>query len=129
MFSPRPHIVALADDDSIFLRELLQISEGRTKHRVSGDIAHTRLLVKLFQIRLHTGDVADDTFLGEIRDHLLEDGNGVFQRNCVDEQFGLERLDFLIGREALTVVGEAHPFGVALKDSHFVVKAQQVDEE
>ena len=85
--------------------------------------------VKLFQICLHTGDVADDTLLGEIRNHLLKDRNGIFQRNCIDEQFGLERLDLLVGREALTVVGEAHPFGIALEDGHFVVKAQQVDEE
>ena len=76
-----------------------------------------------------TGDVADDALLGEIGNHLLEDGDGVFQRDGVDHQFGLKRLDFLVCGKALTVVGEAHALRVALENCHLVVETQQVDEE
>ena len=38
-------------------------------------------------------------------------------------------LDFVEGGEALTIIGEAHTLGIFFEDCHFVVKAQQVDEE
>ena len=38
-------------------------------------------------------------------------------------QFGLEGLNFLVGRKALTIIGETHAFGIALKDSYLMFKA------
>ena len=124
-----PHVVALADDDGILLAELLEVGEGGAEHRVGGDVAHTRRFVKFFHIRLHAGDVADDALLGQVGNDLLEHWDGVLQRDGVDEQFGTELLDLLVGGETLTVVGEAHPLGVALEDGHLMLKTQQVDEE
>ena len=93
------------------------------------DIAHACRLVEVLQISLYTSDVADDTLLGQVRDHLLEHRDGVLQRNGIDQQFGLKRLYFFEGRKALAVVGKPHALGVALKDCHLVIEAQQVDEE
>ena len=115
-----PHIVALADDDGILLRELLQIGKRRTKHRVS------RYIV---QIRLHRGDIADDALFGQIGNHLLEHRDSIFQRDSIDEQLGLKLLDLLVGGEALTIIGKAHALRIAFEDSHLVVETQQVDEE
>ena len=124
-----PHVVALADDDGILLGELLQIGEGRTEHRVRRYIAHTRRLVELLQIGLHRGDIADDTRLGQMGNHLLKHRNGIFQRHCVDQQLGLKRLDFLVGRKTLAIVCEPHAFGISLKHCHLMLKTQQVNEE
>ena len=123
------HIVTLTDDDGVLLRELLQIGKRRAKHRVGRHIAHACLLVEILQVGLHRGNIADDTLLGQVGYHLLEHRNSVFQRDGIDQQFRLELLNFLIRREALTIVGKAHALGITLKDSHLVVEAQQVDEE
>ena len=123
------HIVALADDDGILLRELLQVGKRRSEHRVRRDIAHACALVELLHIRLHGGDIADDTLLGQIRNDLLKYRDGVFQRDAIDQQFRLKLLDLIVGGETLTVIGEAHSFGISLKNCHLVVETQQVDEE
>ena len=124
-----PHVVALADDDGVLLRELLQVGEGGAEHGVRRDVAHARLLVELPEVGLHRGDVADDALLRQVWNNLLEDGDGVLQRHGVDEQLGAERLYLFVGGEALAVVGEPHALGVALKHGHLVVETQQVDEE
>ncbi len=60
---------------------------------------------------------------------FLKHRNSVLQRYGVDEQLRAERLNLVVGGEALTVVSETHALGVALEDGHLVVEAQQVDEE
>ena len=122
-------IVALADDDGILLRELLQIGKRGSKHRVCRDVAHASLFVKVFQIGFHAGYIADDALFGQIGYHLVEHWNGVFQRDGIDQQFWLESLYFLVGCKPLAVVGEAHALGIAFEHSHLVVEAQQVDKE
>ena len=96
---------------------------------MSGYIAHPCALVELLHIRLHGGDITDDTLLRQIRNHLFEYRDGIFQRDGIDQQFRLKLAYLLVGGKTLTVVGEAHPFRIALKDSHLVVETQQVDEE
>ena len=87
------------------------------------------LLIELLQASLHRSDVADDAILWQQRQQLLEDGNGVLQRDGIDEKLRL-KLAYLLGiGKPLTVVGEAHALWVAVVDSHFVFETQQVDEE
>ena len=124
-----PHVVALADDDSILLAQLLKVGESWSEHRVSRYIAHACLLVKILQIGLYTGYIADDTLLRKIWYHLFKYRNCIFQRHCVYQQLRLEFLNLLERGEALTVISKPHAFGVSLKHSHLVVKTQQVDEE
>ena len=123
------HIVTLADDDGILLAQLLKVGKGRSEHRVSRYIAHTSLFVKILQIGLHTGDIADDTLLRQVRYHLFKHRYSIFQRHCINQQLGLEFLNLLERGETLTIVSKPHAFGVSLKHSHLVVKTQQVDEE
>ena len=123
------HIIALADDDGVLLRELLQIGEGGTEHRVRRDVAHTTLFVKFFQIGFDTRDIADDALLGQVGNDLLEDRNGVLQRDGIDEQLGLKRAYLVVCGEALTIIRETHALRVALEYGDLVVETQQVDEE
>ena len=123
------HIVALADDDGILLAELLQIGKGRAEHRVSGDIAHARLLVEFLEVGLHRGDVADDALLRQEWYNLLKYRDGILQRDCIDEQLRTELAYLLVGGETLTVICEAHTTCITFEDCHFVVETQQVDEE
>ena len=78
------HVVALADDDGILLGELLQVSERRTKHRMGRHIAHACTLIELLQIRLYRSNIADDTLLGQIGNHLFKYRNGILQGYCID---------------------------------------------
>ncbi len=117
-----PHVVALADDDGVLLGQLLQVSKRGAEHGVRGDVATARLLVELLEVGLHGGYVADDALLGQVGQHLLEHGDGVFQRYGIDEQLGAELAYLLHLREALTVISEAHALRIFLKHGHFVVK-------
>ena len=123
------HAVALLDNDGILLAQLLQVGEGRTKHRVRRYKAHTGLLIEVLQIGLYAGDIADNALLRQVRYHLFKHRDGIFQRYRIDEQFGLKGLNLVVGGETLTVVCKSHAFGISLKHSHFVVETQQVDEE
>ena len=123
------HVVTLADDDGVLFRELLEIGKRRTKHGVRRNVTHARRFVKIFHISLYAGNIADDALLGQIWNDLFKYRDGVLQRDGIDKQFGLEGLNLLVGRKALTIIREAHAFGIALEDSHLVVETQQVDEE
>ena len=121
--------VALVDDDGILLGKLVKIGECGAEHGVCADVVHARALVEVLQSGLHGGDIAEDTLLGKMGNDLLEGGNGVFHRNGIDAEFGLELVDFFELGEAQRVVGEAEPLGIALIDGHFVFETKQVDEE
>ena len=84
------HIVALADDDGILLAQLVEVGEGRTEHRVSADIAESRLFVVLFEVGLHRRYIADDTILWQIRQHFLKCRYGVFHCHGINDEFGSE---------------------------------------
>ena len=45
-----PHVVALADDDGILFRELLQVGKGGAEHGVSAHIRMPALFVKLLEM-------------------------------------------------------------------------------
>ena len=124
-----PHVVAFADDDGVLLRELVEVGKGGTKHGMGTHVGMAALLVELVQTRLHGGDVADDTFLGQQRYDLLEDGNGVLQRDGIDDELRLKAADFFQLSESLAVVCEPHALRVAVVDGDFVFKTEQVDEE
>ena len=124
-----PDVVALADDDGVLFGELVEVGKRRAEHGVGGDIGMAALLVELLQARLHRGDVADDAVGGQQRQHLLVDGDGVLQRDGVDDQLWSEAGYLVDAGEALAVVGEPHALRVAVVDGHFMVETEQVDEE
>ena len=101
------HIVALRDDDGIFLAQLIEVGKGWSKHRVCRHVWMARLLIKLFEIGLYRTDVADDAVVGKIWQHLFECRDGVFHRHGIDDELWFELLDFVDLGEALTIVSEA----------------------
>ena len=107
----------------------MQIGKGRSEHGVCRNVAASTLLIKLLQVSLHRGNIADDAVLRQIGYHLLKDGDGILQRHRIDQQFGLEFANLLQLCEALAVVGKPHALRVAFIDGHLVLKAQQVDKE
>ena len=122
-------MVSLFDDDGIFLAQFVQIGESRSEHRVGRHVAEPAVLVKLFQVGLHGSDVADDAVLRQHGEHLPERVERIFYRSGVDDQFGLEFLDFLDFREAVTVVHEPQALRIDVIYGHFVLKAQHVGKE
>lgn len=90
-----PHVVTFVDDDSVFCGECAEIGESGAKHGMSGDEAHACGFVKVAQVGLYAADVADDAGLWQMRDNLSEDVDGVFERHGINDEFGLEFVDFV----------------------------------
>ena len=124
------HIVALVDDDGVFVGQLAEVGEGGTEHRVSRNVVEAALLIKLLETSLHGRDVTKDAILlRQMRDDLTEDVECVFQTDGIDDEVGAESLDFVHRRETLRIVQETHTLRIDVIDSDFVFKTQQVGEE
>ena len=61
------HIVTLVDDDRVLLRELIEVGEGRTEHRVSRYIATASTLIELLQIGLYGRNITQYATFWKIR--------------------------------------------------------------
>ena len=124
------HVVALVDDDGVFVREFAEIGKRRAEHRVGRNVVEARRFVKLLETSLHRGDVAEDAvFLGQVRNDLAEDVERIFQAHAVDDEVGTERVDFVERGETLRVVEKTHALRIDVIDGDFVVETQQVGEE
>ena len=117
-------VVALGDDDGILVAQVVEAGEGRSEHGMGGDVAEAAGFVELLQSGLHGGDVAEDALLGQQGEHVAEGVERVLHGGGVDDQLGAEVTDFVVGREAVGVVDEAHPSGFDVKDGCFVLEAE-----
>ena len=115
-------VVALADDDGVFVREVAQRGEGRAEHGVGRHEGVAAGGVELRQAGLHRRYVAEDGALGQVWHGLLEGLDGIFDRRGVDDKFGLEVLDFGEVAETLGVEGEAQAPRVGVVDGDLVVE-------
>ena len=116
------HEVALADDDGVLGRQLAEVGECWSEHRVGAHVSHTGILVVVLESRLHAADVAEDAGGWEVRNDLVEYGESVFEADGVDDEFWLERLDFVHRSETLAVVSETQTLGIYLVNCYLVVE-------
>ena len=122
-------VVALGDDDGILVAQVVEAGEGGSEHGMGGDVAEAAGFVELLQSGLHGGDVAEDALLGQQGEHVAEGVERVLHGGGIDDQLGTEVTDFVVGREAVGVVDEAHPSGFDVKDGCFVLEAEEVGKE
>lgn len=123
------HVVALTDDDGVFVRETAEVGKGGTEHRMGGDVAVTAVLIEVLEVGLHRSDVGEDALLRQMGEQRLEGGEGVFEADGVDEEFGGKGLDFFKGGESLGVVEKAKAVWVDVVDGGFVLETEEVGEE
>ena len=123
------HIVTLIDDDGILLAELVEICKGRTKHRVGRDKTSSCALIVVMKSCLYGCDVRENTLLWEIWYYLVEGRDGIFYRHCIDAQLWLEGAYLLKVCKTLTVICKTQTLRIILKNSHFMVEAEEVDEK
>ncbi len=123
------HVVALTDDDGVFVRETAEVGKGGTEHRMGGDVAVTAVLIEVLEVGLHRSDVGEDALLRQMGEQRLEGGEGVFEADGVDEEFGGKGLDFFKGGESLGVVEKAQAVWVDVVDGGFMLETKEVGEE
>ena len=124
-----PHIVTLADDDSILFTQLIKVGKGWTEHRMSAYIRVSALFIKRFQTRLHTGNIADNTLRRQTRQHFFESSERVFYGHSINNQLRCKGLNLVQPRETLAVIGETHTLCILFINRHLMLKTKQIDEE
>ena len=93
------------------------------------DIRVAGLLIELFKVSLDGSDVRDDAIGGQIGEDLLKGRNCVFNGHCIDDQLRCKVLHLVQCGKALAIICEAQSSRVFLEDTHFMVEAEQIDEE
>ena len=106
-----------------------QIGKRGAEHRVCADITHACTFIKLLEPRFDGRDIAQDTVLRQVGNHLPEDLQCIFQRHGIDDQFGAECVYFVHRGETLRIVHEPQPFGIDVIYCRLMVETQQVHEE
>ena len=124
-----PHIVAVRDNDGVLIAQRTEVGKGGAEHGVGADVGVAALLIVGEEVCLYGGYVAQYAVAGQVRLHLTEDVKGIFERNGVDDEIGLEGVYLIEGCEALGVVHKAQPFGVDVEDCCLMLKAEQVNKE
>ena len=122
-------VVALADDDGILIAQVAEAGEGGAKHRVCAHEAEAALAVKLGQLRLDGGDIAQYAVLRESGYHLLEGFDGVLHRGGIDDELGAKLAYLVQCGEATRVIHKAQAPWVDVIYCRFVLETEQVGKE
>jgi hypothetical protein len=64
-----------------------------------------------------------------MRNNLLEDLDCVLQRDCIDNEFGLEVLNLVERRKTLSIIEEPHPAGINFIDGAFMIEGKDIRKE
>ena len=121
-----PHIVALADDDSVFIAQLIEVGKGWPEHWMRRNKGVVTAFVILVQTRFNRCDVAHDALLGQKRHHRLKRRDGVFHRYSVDKQLRFKLFHLFQRSETRAIICKSHPARLLIVNGNLVFETQQV---
>ena len=94
-----------------------------------GDKSETTIAVELLQTSLDRSDVADDAVGRQTRQHFPEGFNGVLDRHCIDDEFGLEIPNLVQLRKAIAVIHESQTFRPHIVHRRLMLKTDDIRKE
>ena len=121
--------VALLYDDCIFAGEIGKGCESGPEHGVGADEGMSASGVESGESGLYGGDVAQYGVGPDMGKHGFKCLEGVFYGGGVDNEIGVEVIDFIEGFETLGVVDKAQALGAEVVDADAVVERKHVAEE